>query len=810
MKGYGHFCRPGLGSLLEAIGLNAIYERAEGDFLWCRRGSQLVAVLDLVGGYGANLFGHNHPELVSVACHHFKQKTPIHAQASCRVGATRLAEELCRRLGDYVVTFTNSGAETVEAAIKHAVMERQRSLFLAVKEAFHGKSLGAIQLTWSYREPFAGLGPRVRFLDPLDPVSWKEAEAEIENVAAIFIEPISGEGGIKLLPEPFIEWLTMISSRFDIPLVVDEIQSGMGRTGSFLASTALGITPDYLCLSKSLGGGLAKIGALLVKRDRFVEEFSIKHTSTFAEDDLSCYIALEALKILDRDAIPARCASSGEFLLSELEALRLKFPEQIKEVRGKGLMLGLELHEPLDSRSHILRMISKQKHLGYMAAAYLLNVHDIRIAPTLSNPFTLRIEPSAYIEMADLRRFIRAIEMLCQALKAGDTVHLMGFQAGLKERAIVDYSASPRPYKKEPPRTPRRVAFLGHLLLDEHAALMEPWLSVLETEDLQAYLDKMSKLGEPLIIDQINVRSRTGEEVHLSFIGLLLTARQIVNAMQSHDYRWIMEKIETATQMSRDEGCQVIGFGGYTSIISGNCNRIKTSGIRKTTGNSLTVGMGVEAMKRAAQDMGFELSQARLAVVGATGNIASIYAALMAPSVAEVNLFVRNLASSKLNSVLKEIRQAAPQTPVKIFDSLEALSRCELIVSASNAPEPLIYPHHLAAGPVVICDISLPPDVSEEVRVERPDVLVVQGGVVLLPDNDDFSVGGIFLPEGHVFACMGETLLMGLESDFAGSSGRVTAAGVETAMAIAERHGFQLGAFCTSSPFHRARSLSSA
>src|SRR5207302_9543712 len=125
-----------------------------------------------------------------------------------------------------------------------------------------------------------------------------------------------------------------------IPLVVDEIQSGMGRTGAFLASQALGLKPDYLCLSKSLGGGLAKIGALLIKRDRFVEEFSVKHTSTFAEDDRSCLLALKALEILDRDDLPARCAARGRHLLQKLEELRARFPDQIKDVRGKGLMVG--------------------------------------------------------------------------------------------------------------------------------------------------------------------------------------------------------------------------------------------------------------------------------------------------------------------------------------------------------------------------------------------------------------------------------------------------------------------------------------
>ena len=123
-------------------------------------------MLDLVGGYGANLFGHHHPELVAVAHRHFEERRPFHAQASCRPGAARLAESLCRQLGDYVVTFTNSGAETIEAALEDVLLERPRPVFWAVKGAFHGKTLGAIQFTWSYRHHTAVTAPEFGFLIP--------------------------------------------------------------------------------------------------------------------------------------------------------------------------------------------------------------------------------------------------------------------------------------------------------------------------------------------------------------------------------------------------------------------------------------------------------------------------------------------------------------------------------------------------------------------------------------------------------------------------------------------------------------------
>ena len=793
MNPYGRFCRPAMVPLLEALGLDATYVMAEGDYLYYRRAGELVRVLDMLGGYGANLFGHHHPQLVAEARRLLDARVPINAQASCRGGAARLAEELCRRLGDYVVTFTNSGAETVEAAIKHVHLERGRRVFWAIKGSFHGKTLGAIQFTDSYRQPYETMGPQVRFIDPLNPADLDDACANIDDVAAVFIEPIAGEGGIKPLPPAFAARLRDVCIEHDIPVVADEIQSGMGRTGTFLASEWLGIEPDYICLGKSLGGGLAKIGALLVKRCRFVNEFSLQHTSTFAEDDFSCGIALKALEVLDTDNLMARCAASGQRLIDALENVRARYPQVIEEIRGRGMMIGIQLCDQSEGNSHILRMLSQQGHLGYTAAAYLLNVHNIRLAPTLTQPFTLRLEPSAYVEDAELQQTADAIETLCRAIAGRDLAHLTGFRF-TRPGAVADYSQRPRAWKVEPRRAANRVAFLGHLLMPDDITALEPSLGQLEPAALETYLEDSSRLIEPCVFDRINVHSATGASVHASFVGLTLTSSQIARALEGPDREWIMEKLEAAVALARDEGNQVIGFGGYTSIISANCRRVKTDGIGLTTGNSLTTGMGILALQEAAEKLGIELADASLAVIGATGNIASTYATMIAPSVRELVLVVRSVTSPKIKPLLARLRAVAPDVRVSVVDDVAAISRSQLIVAASNVPEPLIYPWHLAETPVAICDISLPSDVSDEVRAARPDVLVIRGGIVRLPANDGFSVAGIALPKGHALACMSETLLMGLEGlRTNGSTGPVTEEGVRRTLGWAEKHGFALG-----------------
>ena len=483
---------------MQGIGLDATYESALGDRLWRRRDGKLIEVLDLVGGFGANLFGHYHPDLLAEYQALLARRVPVLAQGSLRSGAARLAQALRARIGDYLVIFTNSGTETVEAAIKHATLERRRPLFWAVRGAFHGKTLGSIQLTEQYRAPYAAFGPHVRFLDPDDPNDWQAAEAEAAQVCAVFIEPVAGEGGIRPLPQPFVEWVWQTSRKHRFPFVSDEIQSGMGRTGTFLAIERYGVQPDYICLSKALGGGLVKIGALLIHRARFVEEFSLKHTSTFAEDDLSCLVALKALEILDRDALPQACGRMGAWLLSELQKMSERFPHQLKEARGGGLMVGIELQDQSESASNGLRMISQQDFLGFVSASYLLNIHNIRVIPTLSNPNTLRIEPSAYISQQDLCRFLDALTVLCEALDKADFAHLTSFQTNTPILPIRDYRSSRRS-RREPVTSSNKVGFIGHLLMPSHATLWDTSLAVFDDAQLEVLMAKPSRVLGPAL-----------------------------------------------------------------------------------------------------------------------------------------------------------------------------------------------------------------------------------------------------------------------------------------------------------------------
>ena len=322
----------------------------------------------------------------------------------------------------------------------------------------------------------------------------------------------------------------------------------------------------------------------------------------------------------------------------------------------------------------------------------------------------------------------------------------------------------------------------------------------MSTKEIDAYLKKLSPVINPQLSEQVIVQSNL-DEVQLNFYGLMTPSSQIEEAMLTDNSAWIVKKIENAVQQAKADGCEVMGFGGYTSILTRNCTLIQTNGIKLTSGNSLTVGMGLLAIEKAAKEKGLHLKESILGVVGAMGNISSVYAEIMAPKVKEVVLIVRDLQSPKVASLIQQLNREAPDTIIHVSEEMEELKRCSLILSASNSKNAIIYPKHLNKNSVVICDIALPFDVSEEVKSNRPDVRVIQGGVVQLPkldQNKSFKIGGMPLELGTAFACMSETLLMGLDDqNYAGSVGKINSKQVHGILKMAENHGFELGSFKT-------------
>ncbi|UYQ60068.1 aminotransferase class III-fold pyridoxal phosphate-dependent enzyme [Streptomyces peucetius] len=775
------------------MALNVEYVRAEKDTMWIRTPSGAARpVLDLAGGYGASLFGHNHPALVSEARRLLSAHVPAHAQASIRRSAGELAAVLGERVGgDFVCLFSNTGAEVIESALKHAYIETGGSVFRAVPRSFHGKTTGAVALGSHGSEHYAPLGPRVVFSDGVNGSADTAAVVGAsDRMGAVFFEAVQGEGGVIPLSEAEAHALAQEASRHCVPLIADEIQTGMGRTGTFLASEQLRVRPDYVCLSKALGGGLAKIGALLVARDRYQPEFSITHTSTFAEDEWSCAIALRAIRLMDEEGVPARCADTGRTLFHRLEQVRDRYPAVIREVRGRGLMVGVELADQSDSPSPILRTLDRNDLFGWFAAAYFLNVHDIRLLPTLSAPRTLRIEPSAFVTTAEIEQFVVALATFCEALHRLDLRHLISFVAELDMPPSAQTPRTASIHRQQPQTEIARVAFIGHLLAATDARLVEPELAELPNDEVERFLEVGAELVGPMILDQRIVESARSA-THLTFIGLPVTASYI--AARRADERameGLRNLIGRASKIAEELGCSVLGLGGYTSAIMDNGLRLRGSTLAVTSGNNLTAAMSIAALETCVADEGLDLSGLRVAVCGALGSIGKVCALLLASKVKALTLIVRDAGSPRVKGIIKEIGNLAGDLPVTVSSDLHDLCRCDVVVGAMAAGGALIDPQHLGPEARVVCDIAKPSDFSPLVARERPCIRFVEGGIVRLPQEQSFAISGIPLPPGNVYACMAETLLLGMEPSLREIGIRLNADTVRMVASAASEHGF--------------------
>lgn len=923
---------------LHAIRCDKVYHRASGDYLFYREGGEEVKVLDLVGGYGCNFLGHNHPGIVQACRESFDQGAPVFAQASIKNHPSRLAERLSAAAGigtdrRFKVRFTNSGAESIEAAFKHALMEhavrleeyresaersgrqileaagagsaprlsrvgadiasnrlgrsgfadaaelvravreynepmfRDAPIFLAFEKGFHGKTLGAVNLTSNpgFRKPFDVLGTPTLFLDNrLE--AWQTALADLRKirlvatpgsdggvvleeaphfqVAGVFFEPIQGEGGVHPVEIRIIEFLQAMPDR-RFPIIADEIQTGMGRTGHFLASRSLGLACDYYALGKSLGGGICKIGAVLIEAGRYEEDFSLAHSSTFGEDELSGRVGLKVMDILEADgaSAPKMAGRKGAHLLGELRRIQREFPDVIADVRGQGLMIGIEFRPPETSGSWFLKVLGEEGYFGYLLSGHFLNRHSIRILPTLSNTHTLRLQPSYRISAEAIWYFLACLEETCQLLRKQNFSELGAHIAGIEGAGRAADAADFRDIRfvKDESDQRAKVAFIGHLIRPEHLKLRDASLGGIPDDRMKAfYASTYDLFSQGSLYESVNIRSASGREVNFNFIGLYLTSETISAAMRAKDLDWINRRIYASVAMARDAGCRTIGFGGFSSITTANCTAVPCAGIGLTSGNSLTVGMAIEAILQACRERGLDLAKARLGVVGAAGNIGSAYAEIISDHVGKVLLLGQKEGRKRLERLGQRILKRAvdrldgsgrdaggiasalaadsalaprikaglgdPLLPARLWESMAArperslveiatdlasLRGCDLLVLATNSPQPLVYPEHLRGG-AVVCDISVPLSVHESVlRLE--DVHVLQGGLVRLPCNPDFRIGGVPNPPGITYACISETILLGLEGHEGNFSyGSIEVDKVARSMALAEKHGFKL------------------
>ena len=317
--------------------------RGEGALVWDADGRRYV---DMVGGIATCVLGHGHPDLAAAIADQAGRM--LHVSNLYLIGAqAELARELCQSSFGERVFFANSGTEAVEGAIKLARKHGggrpgQPHEIVSFTGGFHGRTLGALAATASeaYQKPFRPLP------DGFGHLPWNDVEAAVAGIgpatAAVLVEPVQGEAGIRPASAEFLAALRQRCDEVGALLMFDEIQCGMGRTGTLWAYQQTGVVPDVMTLAKGLAGGVP-IGAVVARGPAATALSPGDHGSTFGGNPLACRAGLVVLEVLRRDGLPERAARLGERLLAGLRQVAASHPDLVREVRGRGLMVGMEL-----------------------------------------------------------------------------------------------------------------------------------------------------------------------------------------------------------------------------------------------------------------------------------------------------------------------------------------------------------------------------------------------------------------------------------------------------------------------------------
>jgi ornithine--oxo-acid transaminase len=345
---HDRYLNPQMVRVLKTIGFDRRYVRAQGQYLFDEAGARY---LDLLAGFGVFAVGRNHPTIKRALLDILDVDMPNLVQMDASLLSGLLAERLLARVaGQERVFFCNSGTEAVEAAIKLARAATHRSKLIFCEHAFHGLTMGALTLNGdaTFREGFGPLladAARV----PWNDLAALEAALSGDDVAAFFVEPIQGKG-VNLPAPDYLREAARLCHEHGALFVADEVQTGLGRCGTFLAIEREGIDADLVLLAKALSGGFVPIGAVLGKRWVFEKMFNrmdraVVHGSTFAKNNLAMAAGLATLAVLEEEALVENARLRGASLLARLQALVSKY-ELLAEVRGRGLMLALEFGPP--------------------------------------------------------------------------------------------------------------------------------------------------------------------------------------------------------------------------------------------------------------------------------------------------------------------------------------------------------------------------------------------------------------------------------------------------------------------------------
>jgi ornithine--oxo-acid transaminase len=410
------YMNPQMPRILRTIGFDADYVRAEGAYLFDRAGRRY---LDFLAGFGVFALGRCHPGIEQALRDAMDLALPNLVQMECAPLSGLLAEALVRRMpdDDYRCFFTNSGAESVETAIKYARCATGKARILFADHAFHGLTLGALSLNGAreFRDRFGALLPGCQSV-PFGDLRALERELAAGDVAAYAVEPIQGKG-VFVAPDGYLRAAADLCHRHGALLVVDEVQTGLGRTGTFFAFEQSDVVPDIVTVAKALSGGYVPVGAVIAKSEVVERVFdkmdrAVVHSSTFGQNVLGMTAGLATLHFLDAESIVENAATVGAALMSGLDDVARRH-ELVHEVRGRGLMIGIEFSRPRSMRLRAQWTLLESMRTGLftqMVIVPLFRDHGILSQVAGDHQNVLKILPPLITTHAQADEFVAALD----------------------------------------------------------------------------------------------------------------------------------------------------------------------------------------------------------------------------------------------------------------------------------------------------------------------------------------------------------------------------------------------------------------
>ncbi len=355
--------------------------------------------IDCLGGFGIFNVGHRHPKVVKAVMDQLRRQ-PLHSQDLLDPLRAMLAKALTMLTppGLDFAFFCNSGTEAVEGALKLArAYDGSKQTIVAATKGFHGKSYGSLSASAKaeFRRPFGPMLPNIEHVPfndlPALADMMTSCKAVGEDVGAVLLEPIQGEGGVNIPSDSYLPGVRALCDDFGALLILDEVQTGMGRTGKMFCCEHYGIAPDLMCLAKAFGGGVMPAGAVVGRRDIFARLFDnpFLHTSTFGGNPLACAAAIATLNVLIEERLPERAAKMGEHMLAGIRQGVAGYEDVVVDVRGKGLLIALEFCDDTTGFEFGKRMLDR----GVLVSGTLVNARTIRIEP----PLTIEEEQADYV-----------------------------------------------------------------------------------------------------------------------------------------------------------------------------------------------------------------------------------------------------------------------------------------------------------------------------------------------------------------------------------------------------------------------------